>query len=162
MLVETGYDGTSMARLAEEAGVAPNTIYWYFADKDALLVAVLNRLLFEALGDYEKRKHGPLEAQVLWLLSELQAVQNLIATVHARVPIAEAVRTWHASFHQVLETILRMQLQAHGVAQAELEYASKTAMFVFEGLLAHPSPTKQRRALMRWLISKVVPGVPCE
>jgi AcrR family transcriptional regulator len=157
MLLEAGYEGTSMNRLAEEAQVAPNTIYWYFTDKDALLVGVLNALLLEALRDYEKRKAGPLEGQVSWLLGELESVQGLIATVHARVPVSEVVRTWHANFHQALETLLRVQLQAHGVESADLEHACKVAIFVIEGLLAHPTPTKQRRAMVRWLVSKVLP-----
>ena len=37
-----GYEATSMAQVARDAGVAPNTLYWYFTDKDDLLIAVLN------------------------------------------------------------------------------------------------------------------------
>ena len=34
LFIETGYEDTSISRLAAAAGVAPNTIYWYFKDKD--------------------------------------------------------------------------------------------------------------------------------
>src|SRR5688572_9824777 len=58
LFVEAGYDVTSMSRIAEESGVAPNTIYWYFADKDALLIAVLNAVIAEGMREYQARKKG--------------------------------------------------------------------------------------------------------
>ena len=42
-----------MGRLAIAAGIAANTIYWYFADKDDVLVAVLNDVMAEAWTQYE-------------------------------------------------------------------------------------------------------------
>lgn len=159
MFTEAGYEASSIQRIAEEARVAPNTIYWYFADKDALLIAVLNGLLARAMRDYEKRKQGSVEAQMMWLLGELDGARNLIASVHARVSLAEAVRTWHTNFHVMLETMLITQLRTHGVAPSDFGHASRVGMFVLEGLLAHPSSTKDRRALVRWLVSRVVSGV---
>lgn len=38
MLVEKGFDGFSMQKLAKEAGVSPATLYIYFKDKDDLIV----------------------------------------------------------------------------------------------------------------------------
>ena len=38
LFLNEGYEATSMSRIANIAGVAPNTIYWYFKDKDELLV----------------------------------------------------------------------------------------------------------------------------
>lgn len=45
LFVEDGYDATSMSRLAKEAEVAPNTIYWYFGNKDDVLIAVLTAVM---------------------------------------------------------------------------------------------------------------------
>lgn len=152
LFVEAGYDATSMSLIAETAGVAPNTLYWYFADKDALLVAVLGLLVAEGLREYERRKQGALDTQLLWLLDALEGAQRLIATVHARVPLSEVVRTWHDNFHRMMEALLAAQLRSHGVAAADVEHASRVATFVIEGLLAHPSAAKDRRALVRWLV----------
>lgn len=38
-VVEFGFSGTSVARIARSAGVSPGTLYIYYADKDALLQA---------------------------------------------------------------------------------------------------------------------------
>ena len=43
LFLSLGYDGTSMNRIARELGVAPNTLYWYYASQDELLVGVRNR-----------------------------------------------------------------------------------------------------------------------
>lgn len=38
---ERGYEGTSIARVSKESGLPASSIYWHFADKDALLAAVV-------------------------------------------------------------------------------------------------------------------------
>lgn len=38
---ERGYDGTSIAAVSERSGLPPSSIYWHFADKDALVAAVI-------------------------------------------------------------------------------------------------------------------------
>jgi AcrR family transcriptional regulator len=43
MVVEEGFDGLSMQKLAKAAGVSPATIYIYFKDRDDLLVQLYKR-----------------------------------------------------------------------------------------------------------------------
>lgn len=154
MFVESGYD-VSVNRIAEGAGVAPNTLYWYFADKDALLIAVLDQIVAEAVGEFVHQREQTLESQVVWLLGVLEGVKNLIATVHARVTLSDSLRIWHDDFHRMVEATLRVQLESQGVAACDLDHAARVAMFVIEGLLAHPTPTEDRRALVSWLVSMV-------
>lgn len=155
---DDGYDATSMSRIADEAGVAPNTLYWYFADKDALLVAVLNSLVLEGAREFERRKKRPLAAQMLWLVEIMGGTRHLVATVHARAEVSESVRVWHDNYHRMVETTLHAQLRDHGIPEPAIEHAARLASFVFEGLLAHPSPAKERRALVEWLVSIVPTG----
>src|SRR4051812_10235420 len=56
LFVEQGYEATSMSRIAADARIAPNTIYWHFADKDALLTSVLDELVAEAVLEFQRRK----------------------------------------------------------------------------------------------------------
>lgn len=153
LFLEAGYDATSMGRIAEEAGVAPNTLYWYFADKDALLIAVLNELVAEAIREFQARKASPLERQLVWLVGVFEGLQNIIATVHARASASESVRLWHDQFHRMLEARLYAELERHGMPAEDRPHAARVAMFVVEGLLAHPTSAKEQRELMRWLVS---------
>ncbi|WP_414859080.1 helix-turn-helix domain-containing protein [Nocardia terpenica] len=45
-----GYESTTMATIAKAAGITGNTAYWYFQDKDELLVAVLETAVAETIG----------------------------------------------------------------------------------------------------------------
>jgi AcrR family transcriptional regulator len=155
LFLEDGYDATSMLRIAEEVRVAPNTLYWYFSDKDALLIAVLDVLVREGFAELERRKRSSLEAQLIWVLGVLSSSRGLITTVHSRVASVESLRIWHDGFHQLLEATIAEQLRSHGLAHGHEMHAARATMFVIEGLLAHPSSAAQQRALLRWLVSLV-------
>ena len=40
---ERGYEGTTIATVSARSGLPASSIYWYFADKDALIAAVIER-----------------------------------------------------------------------------------------------------------------------
>jgi TetR/AcrR family transcriptional regulator, cholesterol catabolism regulator len=155
LFLEDGYEATSIHRIAEEMRVAPNTLYWYFKDKDALLIAVLDVLVSEALHEFERRKKASLEAQLLWVLGVLSGAQRVITTVHARMASAEGIRAWHEGLHTMIEATIERQLRASALAPGHEAHAARTTMFVIEGLLAHPSTQQQQRSLVKWLVSLV-------
>lgn len=76
LFTRQGYHGTSMRQIARQAGVAPATIYHYFADKRALFAAV-----------YEH--HHPYRAVAQWLVEAAQeadvhrCLQRLLQRLHA-------------------------------------------------------------------------------
>jgi AcrR family transcriptional regulator len=160
LFLEEGFEATSIGRIAEKTGVAANTLYWYFADKDALLLAVLDALLLDGLRELEKRKSASLEAQLLWLLGVLSGAQRVITTVHARMASVESVRVWHDGFHQLVEATIAQQLRSRSLAPGHEAHAARMTMFVIEGLLAHPSPKAEQRELVKWLVSLAQPSAP--
>lgn len=40
---ERGYEGTTISLVSKKSGLPPTSIYWHFADKDAVIAAVLER-----------------------------------------------------------------------------------------------------------------------
>ncbi|GAA1748420.1 hypothetical protein GCM10009710_30610 [Aeromicrobium alkaliterrae] len=82
-------------------------------------------------------------------------VQNsrLVTVVHARTPLSPAIDTWHNGFHELADAFLADGLTKAGVAAEDVETVSRTAVFVVEGLLTHPLPDAQRRAIFE-LISR--------
>jgi len=153
-----GYEASGMARIAAEAGVAPNTLYWYFEDKDALLIAVLDELVGEALAEYADAQSRPLDAQLLWLLGKFDAAPGLVTTVHARLPLSPAVHAWHERFHQAVEALVSAELALRGVPEHERAPAARIAMFVVEGLLSHHAgDPSERAAIAALLTSRIAP-----
>lgn len=155
LFLAEGFEQTSVGRIAEEAKVAPNTLYWYFADKDALLLAVLDGLLGEAFSEFERRKASSIQAQLLWVLGVLAHAQRLISTVHSRMATVESVRVWHERFHALVEAALEQQLRSRGLARGHEADAARVTTFIVEGLLAHQSPRSQQRRLIDWLVTLV-------
>lgn len=155
LFIEDGYDATSMAALAKAAGVAGNTIYWYFADKDDVLVAVLNAVLRDALTDYEQVASASLDVQLGWVIGQLQQMSRLVSTVHARAAHSPGINEWHTDFHRLAEDLFRTALEQAGVDPDAIDAEIKIGVFTVEGLLTHRlGNTDQqdicRRLARRW------------
>lgn len=158
LFLADGYEGTGMARIAAEAGVAPNTLYWYFDDKDDLLLAILDALVAEALGEYAQVQEAALDTQLLWLLGKFDAAPGLVTTVHARLAVAPAINAWHQRFHQMVEALVISQLARRGLPAGEQLPAARIAMFVVEGLLSHHAGEPAARAdIARLLATRIAP-----
>ncbi len=145
---EAGFDQTSMARIAQAAGVTPNTIYWYVEDKDALLVAALDHLLAEALQEFGEQADSPLLDQVLWTLDRLRRHRTLISVVHARSERAPVVAAWHEGFHALVDGIVTADLARRGIPERERAATARLTTFAVEGLLAHPTDPAETRAVL--------------
>ena len=153
LFVDEGYDAISMSRLALMADVAPNTLYWYFADKDALLLAVLDAVLADALEDLARRERSSFEARLLWLLDQLESVRKLVSTVHARANVSPRVHAWHEGFHRLFEAYVLEQLHEAGIREDDAAPASRLIAYSVEGLLAHPCSPAERRTFVRFLVA---------
>ncbi|MBF6619851.1 MAG: TetR/AcrR family transcriptional regulator [Patulibacter sp.] len=153
LFIEDGYDATSMAALARAAGVAANTIYWYFDDKDDVLIAVLDAVLADALADYGSLVGQPLQDQLLWTVQQLQQTRRLVTTVHARIGRSEALNAWHDAFHASTEALLRGQLEQR-IDPATIDAEVKIAVFTVEGLLTHELEPHEQRVICEQLAAR--------
>ncbi|WP_244830108.1 TetR/AcrR family transcriptional regulator [Caballeronia sp. TF1N1] len=94
--IASGYDATSMDRIAARAGVSKRTVYNHFDGKDALFAAILHQLWTASQSDdapaYDPR--SPLRAQLLDLLARKLNLLNDAAFLSlARVAIAEGIHS---------------------------------------------------------------------
>lgn len=164
LFVQDGYDATSMAALAREAGVAANTVYWYVGDKDDVLIAVLDAVLAEGLADYASIADRPLGEQLRWTVERLRGMRRLVATLHARIGRSAALDAWHDAFHASTEGILRAALEG-AVDPGAIDAEVRIAVFAVEGLLTHELAEQERRAVCdqlaaRWAAPEDRPGRP--
>ena len=156
--MQVGYEATSMAAVARAAGVAPNTLYWYYANKDELLIAVLNRLLERVIEARTGLAERPLAEQLLWLIEVFEQAHPLVLTVHGRLDLSPAILAWHTHFHAQLEALIVATLVAQGVSQEAALTLATAGTFVVEGLLSHPHSIEQREKVIHWLLSSVRPA----
>lgn len=135
LFLRDGYAATAVGRIARAAEVTPNTVYWYFRDKDELLIAVLDELFAEAFSRYLTVAGDPIADQLVWLVDELRQIRELVSTVHARLSASPALAEWHNAFHANVEALFQ---QATGAPPPETRHAeAKIVTFTVEGLLTH-------------------------
>jgi AcrR family transcriptional regulator len=153
LFTENGYEETSMAKVAATAGVTPNTIYWYFQDKDRLLVGALDHVLAQALSEGAERGEEPWGELVLWAIEQLERRHRLVTAVHGRAGVSPAIDAWHTSFHTLMDSIMADGLRGIGVPEADLTAMTRIGVFVIEGLLMHPHTPLERQQIVGLLTS---------
>lgn len=153
LFTDSGYDETSMSKVATAAGVTPNTIYWYFDDKDALLVAVLDHVLESALADAALERDRPWGDQLLWAVDRLDHYRRLVMVVHARAAVSPTIDAWHGNFHTLMDNLLVDGFRRAGIPEADLVPMAAIGAFVVEGLLMHPRDDQDRRAIVQTLMA---------
>jgi AcrR family transcriptional regulator len=93
LFTEQGYDATTVAQIAERAGVTKSTFFRHFPDKRELLVAgqeVLSRLLAEGIAEAPETA-GPLEAVAAGLERASSAMGPMNRELGPRLKAAVAV-----------------------------------------------------------------------
>lgn len=150
LFVDHGYDETALSRIATDAGVTTNTVYWYFADKDHLLVAVLEEILADALSRFEPMAQRPLADKIMFVVEELSALRNLVDTVHSRRSASPVIDGFHTEFHEIADALTRADMPPEH-AQA----AGNVVAFVVEGLLTHPRDAAEQRSIVDFLVDRV-------
>ncbi len=153
LFIRHGYEATPMTRIAQSAGVAPNTIYWYFKDKDELLIAVLDELFEEHLRQFLPMLVRPLQEQLLWLVARLRTVSRLMATVHNRCSESEAIQAWHSGFHRRVEQLFGAQLPPH-LPRQSIASELRIAAYTIEGLVTHDVAESDSRQTCEALASR--------
>jgi AcrR family transcriptional regulator len=157
LFIEDGYDATSMSRLAKRAGVAPNTIYWYFGDKDDVLIAVLTSVMADVWPQYQDVASQPIAARLLWVVGQLKEMSRLVTTVHARVEHSPAIAEWHENFHAITGSLALFELQSAGVSTPSVDAEVMIGIFTIEGLLMHDQDESEQRAICDALASRWTP-----
>jgi len=151
LFAQVGFDKTSMASVARAAGVTTTTIYWYFQDKEALLVAVLDHLLGEMLPGLEAQAAHSWTDRLLWVVERLQEQSKLVTTVHVLSATSPTVAAWHSAFHELTDALLAEELRQSGVPVAQVPAMARLGVFTIEGLLMHPLPREEQRAVLELL-----------
>lgn len=147
LFLEKGYDATSMSQLATQAGIAPNTIYWYFKDKDDVLIAVLNNVITASFQEYQQAVLPTPADKLMWLVNKLEQTSMLVSTVHARIHVSSALADWHDNFHRLGEGMIKYEMSQHNIAAERLEHLVKIWIFAIEGLLVHPLSPAQKQGI---------------
>ncbi|MDX1587407.1 MAG: helix-turn-helix domain-containing protein [Oleiphilaceae bacterium] len=157
LFIGEGYDATPMNRIARQAGVTPNTIYWYFKDKDQLLLAVLDDILQEDLAAYAEVAQAPLVDRMMWLVERLRPIRGLVVTVHNRIRVSPGIDAWHTGLHTLLEQLFTDQLPAPLPSHTR-DADIRIITFTLEGMISHEVDPVATRQTCEALVARLLPS----
>lgn len=151
-----GYASLSVAALARELHLAPNTVYWYFPTKDDLFVAAVRQVLADILAAKPPRRRS-LESRVLWFVEQLDDVEHLRSSLYERARKSPAV----AAFVEELEAgQQRMLVNALSgtVPASELPVAAATLLATIQGVAVQNLRGAARRRIIGYAVRAVTFG----
>jgi len=172
LFLERGYAATSIADIAREAGLAANSVYWYFPTKDHAFAAVLDRLLADEAERDEVGRDGvggaparedpagdPVD-RLFALLERLEDYRLLQPVVHERVPHAPAVADFHERAHGFLEQLLSEALEHRLPPGEDRELAAAAVAATLEGALSHAESKYSHVEVVRFVLDRMSAAPP--
>jgi AcrR family transcriptional regulator len=138
LFTEQGYDATTVAQIAERAGVTKSTFFRHFPDKREILVAgqeVLSRLLAEGIAEAPQTA-SPLEAVAAGLERASSAMGPMNRQLGPRLKAAIAAST-ELQERDALKSVglavaMTNALKARGVPDPTAHLASEMGVLAFK------------------------------
>jgi AcrR family transcriptional regulator len=157
LFLRDGFDHTTVAALARAAGVAGNTVYWYFESKDDLLAAIMNRRLDRTLVSLPTDRPLPVVAAAA--LTTLDEFAPLTAAVHERAQHSPAVADAHQRFHLLVDRTVQEAFERSGLAPDDARLATMAIVAMVEGIHLHDRNrnTAARDDLVQWVLARFTP-----
>jgi AcrR family transcriptional regulator len=139
-------DALSIAGIARELDLSPNSVYWYFPSKDELVIAAVRRMLEDTFSRKPSARWG-VERQILWLVEQLEGLDPLRIALHERARRSKTVEQYmeelRASSHDLLANALRGQ-----VREEDLDTAVEALLAAIDGVaLRRLGPDDRRRVI---------------
>jgi AcrR family transcriptional regulator len=155
-LREGGYDALSIARIARELNLAPNSIYWYFSSKDELFAVAVEHMLLDIVARKPPNRRS-LARRVLWFVEQLDELENLRIGLYDRARaspvVAELVSRLDASSRLMLGNALSGE-----VAEHERALATETLLATIEGVRLRGLRGAQRRRVLSYALRRLTAG----
>jgi AcrR family transcriptional regulator len=154
LFLHDGFEPTTVAGLARAAGVASNTVYWYFDSKDDLLAAIMSRRLDHAIVSLPTDR--PLPDVAAAALTALDEFAPLTAAVHERAQHSPAVAKAHRRFHLLVDRTVREAFEQSGLAPDDARLATMAVVAMVEGIHLHDRArnTAARDELVQWVLAR--------
>lgn len=151
-----GYDELSLAALARDLDLAQNSIYWYFESKDALFVAVLERLL-ERVVLPPREASLDLRRWVLDVIDRLADLQQVRASARQRASRSPVVADFEARFRSKVHALL-VKAFAHAAPATTLDVAVEAFMATADGAVQAHIDRHRRRELLTYALDRLLPA----
>jgi AcrR family transcriptional regulator len=153
-----GYGSLSVAAIARDLGLSPNSIYWYFPTKDDLFVAAVRRIVAEILAGKPPRRRR-LDSRILWFIEQLDDVEHLRSALYERAHESPVVSGYVAEIEAGQQRMLVNVLRGR-VPDAELAVAAATLLATIQGVGVQKLRGSDRRRVIEYAVRAVTTPEP--
>lgn len=142
-----GFNKARMDDIVVESGLSKGALYWYYKSKDAIIMALLDRVFmgemaqFEKLVDAEGTASERLEQLTRVVVQEMARFQHLMPLIYEFVALAarrKSVRTklgeYYQRYHRLLSQILQQGLDSGEFVDLDPNEAALAFIGLGEGL----------------------------
>jgi AcrR family transcriptional regulator len=147
-----GYRALSVASLARELGLSPNSIYWYFPSKDDLLIAGVREIVAQLLAAKPPAGEA-LESRVVWFVEQLGGLDHLRAELYQRARASPAVARFVAELEGGQHQMLANALSGH-VPEEEIDLVCEALLATIEGALLRDLDRAQSRTVIAFALRR--------
>lgn len=152
-----GYKSTTMADVAQGAGVAPNAIYWYLPSKDHLLVAVCERHHTSIRATLERgATPAGRDEMIADIVARCRAIQPLMKSAHERASESPVVAEYHRRFHDDRRHILSGFFAPSSSTPEQAELSADIIMALLEGCLAHEEFARRAEEMIQLAVRRLL------
>ena len=144
---QNGYEQTSLAAIAQAAGVTRGAIYWHFEDKKALFRAVVDYNIKRGdITEYGKKLPAELTytdrlAEMFWYALDknphvefIYKVINFASTNSEFADVVEKIQKVKRRLWEFIDVETKVYMRLNGKLPQGTEYMASTLSLMFEGM----------------------------
>lgn len=165
VLREEGYAAATSRRIAQEAGVKQQLVYYYFRTMDELLVATFKRRTTRALARLEEDVAGDRPVQALWehltSIVDAKLVFEFVALANRNEGIRQEVARYVAASRKIETAAIARQFKERGIEAGPVTPAAAAfVMYCVSLLLRREAATgiteghDEVLAMMEWALEQ--------
>ena len=142
-----GFNKATMDDIVAESGLSKGTLYWYYKSKDALILALLDRIFVGELSHYEKLivAEGTASERLKILMQsvaqEMSRLKHLlpllfefVALAARRKSVRETLGGYYRRYHRLLSQILQQGIDTGEFVDIDADEAALAIIGLGEGL----------------------------
>lgn len=144
---ERGLSGARMDDIVQEAGLSKGALYWYYKSKDAVILALMERVLERELRLATKLVESPepagerLQTLMRLALSDIAGMGRLLplayeflAMASRRKAVRQAMGEYYRRYAALLSEIIQQGIDSGEFAELDVEQAALSVIAMLEGL----------------------------
>ena len=153
-LKQAGVESITIAGVARDVDVVPNSVYWYFPSRDHLVVATANRMLQHLLKASPPTRLGTVDT-ILWFVDQLGDLHHVRAALKERSDQSPVIAGFLSDLASLMTGLLANALRPL-VNPGELDLIVDAFIAVVHDTATDDVSDERRRDVRRFALDRLL------